>query len=106
MGCNCKDCDCKEQLVFENSMDNTIPYTDEEFPDKILRTFPHDTPEHLLKWHWDEEDRDVYSVNKTDWKFQFDNELPQQLNSKLHIPKGVYHRIIKGSGDLQLLIYK
>ena len=102
----CKDCDCKETALFYRSMDNSIPYTDEIFPDKILRTFPHDTPEHLLKWHWDEENRDVYPVNKTDWKFQFDNELPQQLNSKLHIPKGAYHRIIKGTGDLQLLIYK
>lgn len=102
----CKDCDCKEQKLFYYSMEEMIPYTDEDFSDKIIRTFPNDTPEHLLKWHWDEEDREVFPLNKTDWKFQFDNKLPELINSKLEIPKGVYHRLIKGTGDLQLLIYK
>ena len=100
----CKDCEESER--FYMTMADGIPYTEEEFPDKILRTFPHDTPEHLLKWHWDEEDRNVYPVHKTDWQFQFDNQLPQPINSRLHIPKGEYHRLIKGTGDLQLLIYK
>ena len=38
----------------------------------------------------------------TDWKFQFDNELPVELHParEIHIPKGRIHRIIKGSGDL------
>ena len=42
------------------------------------------------------------SCQKTDWQFQFDNELPISLNKKIFIPKGVMHRIIKGIGDLQI----
>ena len=101
---SCKDCKDKEQFLI--SLDNGTPYKDEEFVDRIIRTFPKDTPDHLLKWHWDEEDREVFSLHKTDWKFQFDNQLPQQINDKLDIPKGVYHRLIKGTGDLKLIIYK
>jgi len=60
------------------------PYKEFVFDDeKLLRIFPEDTDEEMLKWHWDEEDREVYPLHKTDWEFQFDNELPQQINSKL-----------------------
>ena len=47
------------------------------------------------------------AVHDTDWKFQFDNDLPVDLsNKKLFIPKETYHRLIKGTGDLTLKIYK
>jgi hypothetical protein len=38
--------------------------------------------------------------------FQFDDELPFQMEGKIFIPMGVYHRVIKGSGDLKLKIKK
>ena len=83
------------------------PYKEFVFDDeKLLRIFPEDTDEEMLKWHWDEEDREVYPLHKTDWEFQFDNELPQQINSKLEIPKGVFHRLIKGTGELRVIVYK
>lgn len=100
----CKDCQDKEKFI--ESFNDGIPYIDDIYPDKVLRTFPEDTPEHLLKWHFDEEDRDVYVLGDTDWLFQFDNELPKPFGTKTHIPKGVYHRVIKGTGELQLVIYK
>jgi hypothetical protein len=49
----------------------------------------------------------VESTHPTDWQFQFDNEIPQRLSeNKLFIPKETYHRLIKGTGDLKVKIYK
>jgi hypothetical protein len=46
-------------------------------------------------------------MHDTDWKFQYDNDLPVDLsNKKLFIPKETYHRLIKGTGDLTLKIFK
>jgi hypothetical protein len=59
-----------------------------------------------LKWHWDEEDRTVEVIGKTDWEFQFDNELPIKMDKPIFIPKGAMHRVIKGTKDLQVKITK
>jgi len=69
-----------------------------------IRTFLSSISEEELKWHWDEEDREIEAVEKTDWMFQFDNDLPVEINKKIFIPKGVIHRIIKGNEDLKLKI--
>lgn len=82
------------------------PYDEFEKDKYYIRKFYEDTDESLLKWHWDDEDRTVISLGETDWKFQFDNELPQSLNESIFIPKGVMHRVIKGSGDLLIKIIK
>jgi hypothetical protein len=70
---------------------------------KVIRTFYQDTPDEELKWHRDAEDRYVKSIGETDWKLQFDNKLPQKISYEyVFIPKGVYHRVIKGTGDLKV----
>ena len=69
-------------------------------------TFSSQLDESELKWHWDEEDREIESLENTDWLFQFDNQLPVEINKKIFIPKGVIHRVIKGTGDLKLQITK
>lgn len=71
-----------------------------------IRTFLQSTEEEELKWHWDEEDRTIKAIKKTDWLFQFDNELPISLNKEIFIPKGAMHRVIKGTKDLQIKIIK
>jgi len=45
-------------------------------------------------------------LNKNDWKFQFDNKLPQKLeiDSVIKIKKEEYHRLIKGTSPLSLEI--
>ena len=43
--------------------------------------------------------------NETDWKFQYDNNNPESLK-RLFIRKGVYHRLIKGTGELKLKVIK
>jgi len=37
---------------------------------------------------------------------QLDDKLPQTLTEKVYIPKGVYHRVIKGKGDLTVKVKK
>lgn len=59
-----------------------------------------------LVWHRDLKDRYVKVLNDCDWKFQYDNELPIDLNRGIiiFIPKMEYHRLIKGKTDLEIAI--
>lgn len=70
---------------------------------KKLRFFHSDTlNESELVWHRDRQDRLVEVIEANGWSFQYDNELPIQLQEgdKLFIPKEHFHRVIKGNGDL------
>jgi hypothetical protein len=69
-----------------------------------IRTFTSDTDDEELKWHFDEEDRIIESIDETDWLFQFDENLPEKINNPIRIEKGKWHRLIKGTGDLRLRI--
>ncbi len=71
-----------------------------------IRTFSECIDEDDLKWHWDEEDRMIEPIHKTDWMFQFDNQLPIKLEGKIEIKKGVWHRLIKGNSDVRIKIKK
>lgn len=83
------------------------PYEDIEVVDNIVvRTFDENIDPVELMWHRDEEDRLVESIGSTDWMVQIDNSLPISLDRQIFIPKGVYHRVIKGSGDLTIKIKK
>lgn len=105
---NCKNCEDKERENFYRSFEDGKPFVDEVISEKItIRTFYKETPAHLLKWHIDEEDRIVTSINNNDWLFQYDNELPFSLNeNSINIKSGVFHRIIKGTTDLIIKIEK
>jgi hypothetical protein len=48
----------------------------------------------------------IESIEKTNWTIQLDNQLPKEINSPTFIPMGVYHRLIKGDGDLKLKLIK
>ena len=83
------------------------PYIDTEIKDNyVIREFSVDLDSEELKWHRDYEDRIVESIGKTDWKFQLENELPITIKNKVFIPKGVWHRAIKGSTNLKVKITK
>ena len=68
--------------------------------DRFIRSFEADTDERDLVWHRDTRDRIIDVVHNTGWKIQFDNELPVDINSVKEIPRMVYHRLIKGEGNL------
>ena len=83
------------------------PYTETVTRDFVIREFSSNTSSFEFVWHRDKEDRVVQALHDTDWKFQLDNQTPQILSeNKLFIPKETYHRLIKGTGDLKVKIYK
>jgi hypothetical protein len=84
-----------------------LPFKEEQTSsNEFIRIFSPETPEMELKWHWDQEDRIIEPIGKTDWFFQFDNLLPEPINKPIFIPRGIVHRIIKGQGDLIIKVYK
>ena len=79
------------------------PYTD---IDADTRKFTKDIDATDLVWHRDREDRIIESIFDTDWLIQIENELPKNINRPISIKSGVWHRLIKGTGDLTLKIIK
>ena len=82
------------------------PFTEIKSDNHYIRTFNSEVDTDELKWHWDEEDRVIESIEETNWMFQFDNKLPQRIEGKIFIQKGEWHRLIKGDKDLKLKLYK
>ena len=84
-----------------------LPFEEKEIEYGIyVRTFSKDEDSGEFTWHRDKENRIVEALHSTDWKIQIDNELPKDLNDKVFIPKEIYHRLIKGSGDLKIRLHK
>lgn len=84
-----------------------LPYDDESINEDVkLRTFDINVNAEELKWHRDREDRLVEIIDGENWGLQFDNELPIRLvkGESYIIPEGVYHRVIKGDGELKVKI--
>ena len=71
-----------------------------------IRIFDEETDSGEMVWHRDYEDRIIESIEETDWGFQLDNQLPISISGKIYIPRGVYHRLIKGKGDLKIKLIK
>jgi len=89
-------------------VDVSKPYSEQKDEKYIVRTFYESTDDIELVWHRDREDRIVFPLHETDWKIQFDNNVPQSIEPEnpILIESGRYHRIIKGNKDLKLKIYK
>ena len=84
-----------------------FPFNEEQINENtFIRVFSQDIHSHELVWHRDREDRIIQSIEPSNWKFQFDNKLPIELNRTIFIPKETYHRLIKGSGELKILLKK
>ena len=97
----------KDDTGLEGLDENTRPYTDIEVTDEyIIREFNANIDPIELKWHRDREDRIVEIVGNTDWKIQLEDQLPTSINESIFIPKGQWHRVIKGNGTLTLKINK
>lgn len=83
------------------------PYIDHEVTDEyIIREFTDNIDPIELMWHRDQEDRLVEPLHETDWKFQREDSLPINIKEGFSIPKNEWHRLIKGTGNLTLKIYK
>ena len=88
-------------------MKDNLPFVEENLEDNLfIREFLPNTESGDFTWHRDREDRIIESIGETDWMIQLDNELPKSLNQKVFIPKGVYHRVIKGTNNLKIKLIK
>lgn len=84
-----------------------LPFIETKLGNNVfIREFSNDTDSGEMVWHRDREDRIIESIGETDWLIQIDNELPKEINEKVFIPMGVYHRLIKGTNDLKIKLIK
>ena len=80
------------------------PYTDND----NVRTFDSNVNSSELVWHRDREDRTVKVLEGNGWMFQYDDSLPFELKQgdEFFIEKMTYHRLLKGTTQLRVLIEK
>ena len=84
-----------------------LPFIEKQISENtFIREFKQETDSGEFTWHRDREDRVIESINKTDWMIQIDNQLPKKIEGEIEIPMGVYHRLIKGTGDLKIKLIK
>ena len=75
---------------------------------KFIREFKESVNTGELVWHQDREDRVVVVESSNGWKIQYENKLPVELRDGdiLYIKAYTYHRVIKGSGNLKVVVEK
>ena len=84
-----------------------LPFKESKISDNtFIREFSQDTDSGEFMWHRDFEDRIIECIDETDWMVQLDDELPMKIEGNILIPMGVYHRLIKRSGDLKIKLIK
>ena len=72
----------------------------------LHRVFSCNIDQDLLEWHRDHNTRIVQVLKGEGWEIQLDDELPMLLKryDRVKIKKNVFHRLFKGSTDLEVLI--
>lgn len=85
-----------------------LPFTETRKGNRLIREFKEDTDSEELVWHRDRENRDVKVLKSNGWKIQLDNQLPIYLEEgkTYFIEKFLFHRVIKGKGELVVEIIK
>ena len=96
----------KSKEKTKRQTESFIPFEERIENGYHIRTFSNETDNDELVWHRDKEDRIVESIGDTNWLIQLDNQIPKPLTERTFIPKEVYHRVIKGDGDLKVRIKK
>lgn len=93
------------ERLLENK-EEEFPFEQVEDGDKKIRTFSEDVDSEELVWHRDREDRLVEVLGGENWMVQLDNMLPVKMKpgDSFIIPEGVYHRVLKGDGELKISI--
>jgi len=84
------------------------PYTEKITGNISERVFDDNSDSGEFTWHRDREDRIVKVIEGHNWKLQLDNQLPVTLSEgkEYFIPKGEFHRVIKGNSPLKVKITK
>jgi len=90
--------------------DSGRPYVDLEITENYtVREFSQNIDPIELMWHRDDEDRVVEILEVGEgWKFQYDEELPWNLEPEMQIviPRHQWHRVVKGKDKLKIKIWK
>jgi len=83
-------------------------YTDDRQVGYFNRTITSNHSDTDYVWHRDHRDRKVVPIKSDGWYIQFDNEMPIKMEEgkEIFIEKNVYHRVIKGNGNLELQIWE
>lgn len=86
----------------------TVPYHEKSDDGYFIRTFDQNNLSDEFKWHFDDENRIIIPLSGFNWQIQIDESLPEDLiiGKEYFIPVDVYHRIIKGQGDLIIKLFK
>ena len=73
---------------------------------RFMRYFSEGVESDEMVWHRDHKDRMVEVVGGEGWKFQYDNQMPQNIGvgDILEIKAMEFHRLIKGKTELILRI--
>ena len=79
---------------------------DLEFKNTVIRTFSSDIVQEDLVWVVSDENIIIEPLHGNNWKIQFENMIPQNINEKVAIRKKENYKLIKGSGCLKIRIYK
>lgn len=83
------------------------PYKEKKIDfNEYIREFNKETLSEELVWHRDKEDRIIEPIGETNWLIQIDDQLPTLISKRVFIPKEVWHRLIKGDGDLKIKLTK
>ena len=83
------------------------PYRDDRLDvNQFIRVFEENIDDEELIWHRDRKNRVIKVLSGSDWKLQYDNELPfvMKMNEIYEIEAEQYHRVIKGKDKLVLEI--
>lgn len=101
-----KNLDLEKKWLGRQIEESKLPFEQTTKNGVKTRVFSESIDNHELKWHRDERDRIVEVIKGNGWKFQMDNELPKTLKEgdRFKIPSEVFHRVIKGNGDLVIKI--
>ena len=98
--------DLELQWLGRKLNESTLPFKQTIKDGVKTRVFDKNIDDHELQWHRDERDRIVEVVKGSGWKFQMDDKLPVTLKEgdRFTIPSEIYHRVIRGNGDLVIKI--
>ncbi len=85
-----------------------FPFLSEYELDAEVREFDVHREDDEYVWHRDEQDRECEIIEGDGWQFQYHNCLPYLLEKGMifDIPKGEYHRLIRGVNNLKVRIIK
>jgi len=103
------DCGCEDYMKSDHvhEYQPQRPFVDSRLSDDtILRKFDHRLSSDEYVWHRDPTDREVTVMEGSGWYIQFDNQLPISLREghTYTIPRGTWHRVIKGDVPMSVMI--